>query len=154
MYDGLRITFSPLPGLEIGLSRTQELCGESHRCNPIVDYFHFANDPKNVDHTNDEGTVDIRYTNRLGGVPFELYTQLMNEDSSPINHSGTSHLFGGSVWIPVGGNPVRFTLEYTDSVATADIFSFGDYFHGFSYNNYDYLDGMRYRGQTLGFQPR
>jgi len=151
MYDGLHIVFNPLPGLEIGLSRTQELCGNHHRCDPVVDYFHFANDPNEVNHTNDEGTFDIRYTNNLGGVPFELYTQMMNEDSSPITHSGTSHLFGGSIWVPIGGNPVRLTVEYTDSVATADIFSFGDYFHGFSYNNYDFVDGMRYRGQTIGF---
>jgi len=151
LYNGLRFTFNPLPGLEIGLARTQELCGSHHRCNPVVDYFSFANDPVNTNHTNDQGVVDVRYTNRLGGVPFEVYTQLMNEDSSPINHSGTSHLFGGSVWVPVYGNPVRLTVEYTDSVATEDIFSFGKYFHGFSYNNYDYVDGMRYRDQTLGF---
>ncbi len=151
MYDGLRVTFNPLPGLEIGLARTQELCGEGHRCDPVVDYFSFANKDGDVNHTNDEGVFDIRYTNILGGVPFEVYTQMMNEDSSPINHSGTSHLFGGSIWVPVGGNPVRLTLEYTDSVATADIFSFGDLFHGFAYNNHDYVDGMRYRGQTLGF---
>lgn len=151
LYDGLRFTFNPLPGLEIGLARTQEVCGNHHRCDPLVDYFHFANDPGDVDNTNDEGVFDIRYTNVLGGMPFEVYTQLMNEDSSPINHSGTSHLFGGSIWVPIGGNPVRLTVEYTDSVATADIFSFGDYFHGFAYNNWDYVDGMRYRGQTIGF---
>jgi hypothetical protein len=151
LYDGLRFTFNPLPGLEIGLARTQEVCGNHHRCDPIVDYFHFANDPGDVNNTNDEGVFDIRYTNVLGGVPFEVYTQLMNEDSSPIDHSGTSHLFGGSIWVPVGGNPVRLTFEYTDSVATADIFSFGDYFHGFAYNNWDYVDGMRYRGRTIGF---
>lgn len=151
LYDGLRFTFNPLPGLEIGLSRTQELCGNHHRCNPVADYFHFANDPGDTNNTNDQGVFDIRYTNVLGGVPFEIYTQMMNEDSSPITHSGTSHLFGGSIWIPVGGNPLRLTIEYTDSVATADIFSFDDVFHGFAYNNWDYVDGMRYHGQTIGF---
>ena len=151
LYDGLRFTINPLPGLEIGLSRTQEVCGAHHRCDPVVDYFSFANDPTQTNHTNDQGVFDIRYTNMLADVPFEIYTQVMNEDSSPINHSGSSHLFGGSIWLPVAGNSVRLTLEYTNSIATADIFSFGNYFYGFTYNNHDYLDGMRYRGQTLGF---
>jgi hypothetical protein len=93
----------------------------------------------------------VRYSRIVDGVPFEIYTQFMNEDSSPIVHSGTSHLVGGSVWAPILGNLVRFTAEYTDSVATRNIFSFGTVLHGFSYNNTDYPDGMRYRGRTLGF---
>ena len=63
----------------------------------------------------------------------------------------TSHLFGASVWVPVADNAMRVTVEYSDSVPTVDIFSFGDVFHGSAYNNFDYVDGMRYRGRTLGF---
>jgi hypothetical protein len=77
--------------------------------------------------------------------------QMMNEDSSPISHSVTSHLFGGTVFVPTHADPVRLTLEYTDSVPTVDIFSFGDVLHGAAYNNGGYPDGMRYRGRTLGF---
>jgi hypothetical protein len=36
-------------------------------------------------------------------------------------------------------------------VPTVDIFSFGDVQHGSAYNNFQYTDGMRYRGRTLGF---
>jgi len=75
----------------------------------------------------------------------------MNEDSNPIVHSGTSHLFGASVWIPVDTTSVRLTLEYTSSIATKNIFSFGEYFYGYAYNDYKYADGMHYRGRTLGF---
>jgi hypothetical protein len=87
----------------------------------------------------------------LSGIPAEIYMQLMNEDSSPFTHSGTSHLFGGSVFLPTRDSPVRLTAEYTDSVPTVDIFSFGDVLHGFAYNNSGYPDGMRYRDRTLGF---
>ena len=41
--------------------------------------------------------------------------------------------------------------EYANSLSTRDIFSFGDYFYGFSYTNGTYPDGMRYRGRTIGF---
>ncbi len=71
--------------------------------------------------------------------------------SNPITHSYSTHLFGGSVWLPVAGNTMRITAEYTDSIPTVNIFSFGRVNHGYVYNNYDYVDGMRYRGRTLGF---
>ena len=55
------------------------------------------------------------------------------------------------MWLPTGGNPLRLTAEYTDTVPTRDIFSFGDVEHGSAYNNSGYPDGMRYRGRSLGF---
>lgn len=149
VYDGLRVAFDPLPGLEIGLARTDEICGQHHSCHPL-DYFDLRNDGKHTDSTNDEGTIDLRYANRIGGMPFEIYTQLMNEDSSPVTHSYTSHLVGGSLWVPAGGAPLRLTLEYADTVPTMNIFSFGDMAYGTAYNNYSYVDGMRYRGRSLG----
>jgi hypothetical protein len=151
LYSGLRVNFSPLPGLEIGITRTEETCGTHHPCKPLQYYFEFRNDPKHVNHTNDQLDFDFRYTNVAWGHPYALYTQLMNEDSNPITRSGTSHLFGASVWFPAGDSTLRVTAEYTDSIATRNIFSFGEVMHGFAYNNYSYVDGMRYRGRSLGF---
>ncbi|MEJ1968792.1 MAG: capsule assembly Wzi family protein [Rhizomicrobium sp.] len=151
IYNGLRFTFNPAPGLEIGLARTEELCGTGHPCVPLKYYFEFSNDNSHANHTNDEGVIDVKYSSFLGGNPYQVYMQLMNEDSNPITHSGTSHLFGAGYWVPIGGNPVRLTVEYADSVPTLDIFSFGDVLHGVAYNNGGYPDGMRYRGRTLGF---
>jgi hypothetical protein len=151
LYDGLRITVNPLPGLEIGIARTQQVCGAGNECNPLVEYFQFTNEPGHANKTNDQGEFDIRYTNRIGQFPFEVYTQFMNEDSSPITHSATSHLFGASTWIPFGDNVTRLTVEYTDTVPTRDIFSFGDFLYGAAYNNSGYRTGMRYRGRSLGF---
>lgn len=151
VYDGLRFTFNPAPGLQIGLARTDMMCGTGHPCSPLRDYFSFANDPLHVNKTNDQGEFDVKYNRVLGGIPFEIYTQFMNEDSSPITHSGTSHLVGGSVYLPLmKSGPLRVTLEYTDSISTTDIFGSG-HLYGFSYTNGTYPDGMRYRGRTLGF---
>ncbi|OJU10802.1 MAG: hypothetical protein BGN85_03410 [Alphaproteobacteria bacterium 64-11] len=150
-YNGLRLTFHPLDGLEIGLARTEEFCGQGHPCSPLRDYFDFNNDPTHVNRTNDQGLIDIKYSYRVGGVPVQSYLQVMNEDSDPISHSGSSHLFGTTVFLPTRRNPVRLTIEYTDSVATKDIFGFGDVMHGFAYNNGTYPDGMRYRDRSLGF---
>jgi hypothetical protein len=151
LYDGLRVTFNPLPGLEIGIARTDEFCGEGHPCKPLATYFDLQNTPQDPSRTNDEGSIDIHYTNTIGGQPFEVYTQVMNEDTNPIIHSDSSHLFGASTWIPAEQSTIRLTVEYTNSLATANIFSFGDYLYGNSYNDYKYTDGMRYDGRTLGF---
>jgi len=151
IYVGTRFTFNPLPGLQIGLARTTEMCGTGHICS-LSEYFNLANDPKHVNATNDEGLIDIHYQNTIGEMPFEVYTQMMNEDSNPITHSVTSHLFGASVWFPLTvKNMMRVTVEYTDTVPTEDIFSFGNVDHGAAYNNSGYIDGMHYRGESLGF---
>jgi len=151
LYDGLRVTFNPLPGLEIGLARTDQACGTGHPCKPLTSYFNLTNDPNNPSPTNDEGEIDLRYSSMGFGHPFEIYTQLMNEDSNPTSHSVTSHLYGASAWFPIGERTARFTVEYADSVATLDIFSFGNLVYGQPYNNALYADGMHYRGRTLGF---
>ncbi len=151
LYNGLRVTFNPLPGLEIGMARTEEFCGDGHICKPIADYFNFANSNSQPNHVNDEGEFDVHYSGMAWGTAYELYTQVMNEDSNPITHSFSSHLFGGSIWLPIGAETARITAEYTDTIPTLDIFSFGQVVHGYTYNNYDYVDGMRYRGRTLGF---
>lgn len=151
LWDGFRFTFNPIPGLQIGLARTDELCGKGHPCKPLATYFDLRNDPNHISPTNDEGIIDLQYTRSFYGIPFEIYTQAMNEDSNPLVHSFSSHLFGASTWVPIGGQNVRLTLEYTDSIATRDIFSFGDVGFGVSYNNFQYADGMRYRGRALGF---
>lgn len=150
-YNALRLTVNPAPGLEIGLARTQQFCGQGHPCRPLRDYFDLANNNRNANSTNDQGLFDIKYSFGVAGVPAQVYMQVMNEDSSPIVQSASSHLFGASVFLPTDENPVRLTAEYTDSVPTHTIFSFGDVLHGIAYNNGDYPDGMRYRGRTIGF---
>jgi hypothetical protein len=149
-YIALHFAFNPLPGFEIGLSRTTQMCGSGHPCQPLVEYFTFSNDDEHINQTNEEASVDLRYTSTLSNVPYAVYAQFMNEDTNPVIHSGSSRVYGGTVWLPVEGVAARLTLEYANSIATKDIWG-GGMLHGFSYNNYSYKDGMRYRGRTLGF---
>lgn len=151
-FNALHVTFNPLPGLEIGVGRTQQICGENHPCVPLRDIFQFNNDPANVNATSEQGQLDIRWSREFFGTGTQIYLSLMNEDSSPFTHSGTSHQFGATVFLPLNAEEtLRLTLEYADSVPTRDMFSFGNVMHGFAYNNSGYPDGMRYRGRTLGF---
>jgi hypothetical protein len=127
-----------------------EACGHGHPCNPL-DYFNLSNTVTKPSKTNDQGDIDLKYSRDLGDYSLSAYLQVMNEDSNPFWHSGTSHLFGLSGWVPVGQTRVRITAEFADSIATQQIFGFGDYFYGFSYNDYKYLGGMRNYDRALGF---
>jgi hypothetical protein len=156
-YVGFRVGFSPLEHLEIGFARTTMLCGSGHRCDPLKDYISLINDSSKMNDTNDQGNIDIRYSQTFDSFAFETDVQFMNEDTNPFQHSGTSHLYGASAWTPLWAGTGRLTVEFADSVATYDLWGSGtksprgDDFHGFSYNNWSYVDGMRYRGRTLGF---
>ena len=151
LFNGLRVSINPAPGLELGVARTQFLCGRGHSCNPLRDYFNFQNDASRASPTNDQGVFDFKYSNRVAGRPYEVYAQIMNEDSSPIKHSASSYLVGGSIWLPVGATALRLTGEYVSTISTLDLFSFNTPFYGVSYTNFQYPDGARYRGRTVGF---
>jgi hypothetical protein len=150
-FNGLRFTVEPLRGLELGFTRVEEFCGQGHNCSPIKDYFHFSNNPFSVNNTNDQISLDIKYAAAVGRIPFQAYGQIMDEDYSILGHPVASHLVGASIFLPAGSNDVKLTAEYTDSVPTMNLFSFGDVLHGAAYNNSQYPDGMRYRCRTLGF---
>lgn len=153
LWDGVHFSFSPLSGLEIGLNRTQELCGTGHPCKPST-YFNLKDSNSHLSSAANEGNIDLRYTGSLGGQLFSIYTQLMNEDSNagnPFTHSASSHIFGLTTWVPVHATRVRLTAEYTDSISTRDAFSFGNDLYGVTYHDFKYPDGNTYRGRTLGF---
>lgn len=150
IYDGFRLAFSPLPHLEIGIARTDMMCGTGHPCKPLVDWVDGINGSSGPNVVNDEGNIDVRYSGTLGRWAYEVYAQAMNEDNWPFIKSASSHLFGGSVCVPYNGRITRLTVEYTDSRATRDLFG-GGILYGAAYNNSQYPDGMRYRGRTLGF---
>ena len=86
------------------------------------------------------------------GTAYEVYTQLMNEDFEP------DHPFGHKPPVRRAAFGCRSqTRPHTPHRRVhgqhphRNIFSFGNVYHGYAYNNYDYPDGMRYRGRTLGF---
>lgn len=149
VFVASRISFSPFRHLEIGLSRMTEMCGRGVACSPL-DYFSLRNDETIVNNSNDQGTIDIRYSRGFKNWTYEVYAQAMNEDTNPFVHSATSHLIGASLWAPIDAGIGRITVEYSDSVASENLFG-GGVLHGAAYNNTTYSDGMRYRGRTLGF---
>ncbi len=150
IYDAVRFSFNPLPGLEIGFARMNQMCGTGQPCKPLSEWFHFSNNQTTTNQTNDQGLIDIRYSGHIGRIPFSLYAQEMNEvQSNPLPQS-VSHLYGASIWSPARGGMARLTLEWASTIPTYQLF-WGHDDHGFAYNNGQYPDGMRYRNRSLGF---
>jgi hypothetical protein len=151
VLNGLKVSMNPLPGFEWGFERMDEACGHNHPCDLPRSWFNPQNNYQHPSSTNDQLDFDFKYMHTLGSATVSVYMQLMNEDSNPIYRSGTSHLAGLTSWLPIAGQRVRLTAEWTSTVPTANIMSFGDYAWGFAYNDYKYPDGMRYRDRATGF---
>lgn len=150
LFNGLRVTINPLPGLELALARTQQSCGTGQPCKPFQSYFDVYNDPVRTNNSKEQVNFDLRYTKVAGGIPFSLYGQVMNRDTGPFTHSASSHLFGATLWLPVDGTMLRLTAEYASTISTQNFFSFGKYLPGITYEDSQYADGWTYRGLTMG----
>jgi Capsule assembly protein Wzi len=153
-YGAFRLMMVPLPGLELGLSRTSEFCGSGLPCRPLSAAFDIRNGNASTNSSNDEGAIDIRYAMLWRGVEITPYLQLMNEDTNPFQHSYSTYLAGFSSSGAWGRTAAiwRLSAEYTDSRATLNLFSFGGRDAvGLAYNNGMNRDGMRFYNRTLGF---
>ena len=89
-FFGMRINFRPLKGLEIGLSRSAQWCGDGRPCDleTFLDLF-FGKDNAGDDGTTPENEpgnqlagFDIRWTNMWFGTPVSLYGQMIGEDEA------------------------------------------------------------------------
>jgi hypothetical protein len=78
-YNAAHLSINPLPGLEIGAAKTEEFCGQGHSCSPLRDYFINADLSNHPDNVNGEGSLEIKYSNAILQLPFQLYAQIMNE---------------------------------------------------------------------------
>jgi Capsule assembly protein Wzi len=160
LFNGLRVSASPVPGLEIALARTEQSCGTNqaptssfdgiHPCHFVSEFFNVYNDETHVSSSKDETNFDLRYTDTIGSYAYAVYMQVMDRDTGPFVHSDSSHLFGASLWVPVRNTAIRFTAEYADTISTKNFFSFGEDFYNITYTDYKYTDGWQYRGRTLG----
>jgi hypothetical protein len=154
LLAGFRVTVEPLPNLELGATRISELCGTNHPCHWWSAEFHVQNSDQHPNPVNDEATFDLKYSFHFtADLLNSWYAQLMNEDTGPFTHSATSYLVGDSLAGAWGGNGARWRLvaEYTDTIPTYNWFGFDRQDHGAAYNDYKYIDGWRYRGQSMGF---
>ena len=155
---GVRGSFRPLRGLEIGFSRAAQWCGEGRPCglSTFVDLL-LGRDNRgvNVDPEDEPG-------NQLGGfdirwslpkeIPAALYVQWIGEDGRPgggvvgtwIRQVGIEH------WGTLGGLAHRTHFEVSDTLAREGGLGFSDEIPQAAYEHSIYKTGYRYNSRSMG----
>lgn len=150
---GMRFTFRPFDGLEVGMSRAMMWGGEG-RDNSLSAFWKSltASDENTYDGTggtgNQLGGFDVRYGGVLtDDVVGALYFQLTGEDEAGALPSKYLSLFGVefSVALPYSSY-FKSYIEYSDTTAG----SLNEPEFGVAYNHSAYQTGYRYRGRALG----
>jgi hypothetical protein len=155
---GMRFNFRPIKNLEIGLSRTAQLCGEGRSCDFdtwVNMLFGKDNAGDNVDPEDEPGNqlggFDIRWSYGLLGQPFALYTHWIGEDEGggiPQKYTGQ---FGAETW---GGwnalGTYRFYLEWADTMCNFVAYKGSENaVPNCAYNHSIYKTGYRYRDRSI-----
>jgi len=157
---GLRGTFRPPgTGLEIGISRTAQLCGDGRPCS-LSTFFDMliGNDNRgvNVDPPDEPGNqlggFDIRW--RLPKqVPVAMYMQWIGEDGRGGGEGigAWLRMLGVEFWGPLGNTDHRTFFEVADTSCHQGGFGFSDAVPNCAYEHSIYQTGYRYKGKAIGY---
>jgi hypothetical protein len=149
---GARLSFRPHRTVEIGLSRTGQLCGRGRRCGlkTFADWFiahdnpNFSSDPPG----NQMAGYDLRLVSPSPRVPVAAYAQMIGEDERHSLPSKFLGVLGAESWRPLrNGALLRAAVEYANTTcgwARQDLFDC-TYRQG-TFN----VEGYRYRGRLIG----
>lgn len=154
---GVRGSARPLPGLEIGVSRTAQWCGEGRPCDlPTFGDLLVGNDNRGVNVApedepgNQLGGIDIRWS-LPREIPLALYMQWIGEDGRGGGGSIGSWLrqAGVEFWGSIGDASYRTHLEISDTTCHEGGFGFSASKPNCGYEHSTYQSGYRYRGRSL-----
>jgi len=155
---GFRFSMRPLRGLEIGLSRAAQWCGDGRDCD-LKTFLRLLNGSDNreanVDPEDEPGNqlggIDIRWT-LPRQTPLALYMQWIAEDTrktgSQLHH--WLRQVGVEYWGTIGDASHRTHIEVVDSSARLGAFGEGSPVANSAYNHSIFLTGYRYNGRSIG----
>jgi hypothetical protein len=149
-FMALRLSARPARGLEIGVSRAAQLCGDGRTCT-LGTYWDMI-----IGNDNDQALAD-QPGNQLAGydfrwapsrlVPIAVYGQMIGEDEAGSLPAKFLGLGGAETWGRAGRWSWRAYGEYAH---TACAFSATSPIYGCAYESSVYTDGYRYRGRAIG----
>ena len=147
----------PNTGLEIGISRAAQWCGDGRPCDAST-FFDLlvGNDNRgvNVDPAEEPGNqlggFDLRWT-LPKRIPAALYMQWIGEDGRGGGGAigAWLRLVGIEHWGTIGDFSHRTHLEVSDSMCREGGFGFSDAKPNCAYGHSIYGTGFRYRGRAL-----
>jgi Capsule assembly protein Wzi len=150
---GTRVSFRPLPGLEVGLTKVTQTAGEGrpsgvkNLLRAFLGRGSNADTPaqKATDPGNSLGGFDLRWR-CPGGSPCALYGQFIGEDQANIWPSKYLSLWGAEFWSADGRQ--RYFVEYSDSHCRGLPWRTPD--KGCAYSNSSYPQGYTHANRWLG----
>jgi len=150
-FIALRVAFKPTPSLEIGLSRTAQLCGRGRDCgfDTYWDMVIGNDNDQSLDEQpgNQLAGFDARYSLARWKVPVAVYGQAIGEDEAGYLPAKYLGLGGVEAWGRVGDWNVR---GYAEFAKTSCDFARERPTVGCAYENVIYTDGYRFRGRSIG----
>lgn len=149
---GMRLSFRPFAGLDIGLSRSIMFGGEDRPESASVFYEAFigrdnAQNGKENDPGNQLGSIDVRYGFPIGGQSMSFYAQMLGEDEAGAFPAKKSWLLGTDWTTQIGQSDQQWYAEYINTLAD-DLT--GGTEPNVTYEHSIYNTGYRYRGRTPG----
>jgi hypothetical protein len=149
---GMRVQVRPLPGLELGASRTMQWGGEGQDNGLDAFWSSIVGRDNGPDASSDPGNqlggFDVRYSAGVGAGRAAVYGQLVGEDEAGRMPSQWMGLLGLE-WAPArqGAGTVRFFTEFADVVAGSVT---GDPHYGSAYRHHTFQAGYTNAGLPLG----
>jgi len=149
---GMRVQVRPLPGLEVGASRTMQWGGEGQDNGFDAFWNSLIGRDNGPDAASDPGNqlagFDVRYSAPVGGGRAAVYGQFVGEDEAGLWPSQWMGLLGLE-WAPArqAAWDVRLFAEFADVVAGSVT---GDPHYGSAYRHHTYKAGYTNAGLPLG----
>ncbi len=155
---GIRGSFRPTRGLEIGLSRTAQWCGTDRDCS-LKAFLRVLNGNDNrganVDLEDEPGNqlagIDVRWA-LPRQLPVALYMQWIAEDTRRTGaqlHQWLEQV-GVEYWGVTGGVSHRTHFEIADTSCRRGSLGEGSVVSNCAYNNSIFQTGFRYKGRSIG----
>ena len=155
---GMRVSFSPLRGLDIGLARSLQICGEGRPCGfktwgkGLIGFGDIDNTGTLEEPGNQLASIDVAYSLGLfSDIHLKVYSEFTAEDAGEILPVRWAMMYGGSLFGPFGPNGAqwRLTTEYSDTTSKESVF-YGPRKTNILYGHHIYKNGYRYKGRTIG----
>lgn len=159
---GMRFSFQPAQAVEIGFSRTMQLCGKGRPCGFGIwkDAIFALGTNDNTGTLDEPGNqlagIDMRVGGRIGDLAASVYGEVIGEDGDGILFEQLSYTVGGTLaGGTAGGGGWKVGVEYTDTYAfflveKPSYWTGGNRAPGSTYNHFIYTDGYTYRGRPIG----
>jgi hypothetical protein len=148
-FFSMRLTWKPHDRVEIGLSRTAQLCGDGRDCGWSTFWDMFTgndNDQALADQPGNQlAGIDLRWS--LPWLPVALYGQAIGEDEANAMPSQYLGLVGAEVWGGAGEAAWRVHAEYSDT--TCGFYDSAPQY-GCAYRSAVYTDGYQYLHRSIG----